>query len=52
MDVIVDEKQLFTSAQKILFSLPLLQHQLISESIDNDTENYQLQEIYRIHFLA
>lgn len=50
MDVIVEEKQLFISVQKILFFLPLFQYQLVWESTDNDTENHNFQD--RIHFLV
>lgn len=56
MDGIVEEKQVCTSVQKILGLLPpSASMPIYLESIDNDTEHYQLQKkkkIYGICFLA
>jgi len=52
MDGITEEKECIYKCSKNTFSLPLLQHQIILEGIDNDTEHYQFQEIHRIYFLA
>lgn len=53
MDGLLEEKQLLHAFKKYqLFSFPLLQYQIVLESIDKDTEHYQLQESKRIYFLA